>query len=221
MPEFPRSHLVIYAVAFAAIALLGARQLARGSGGGADAAAPEPVATISVDAGEAGEGAGGEELVVHVVGAVRRPGVYRMRAGARVEDAVRRAGGPGRQADLAGLNLAANVQDGRQIVVPRRGRAAVGGGDMGTSAAAAASGAGTPASNGGMGVGGTAPGSLVDLNTATLEQLDALDGVGPAIAQQILEFRESRGGFTSVEELGEIPGIGERRLASLRAQVTV
>src|ERR687898_819896 len=133
-------------------------------------------------------------------GAVRRPGVYRMPGGARVEAAVRRAGGPTRRADLGAVNLAAEVQDGRQILVPRR---APGGG-------VAAGVAPEPAE-----------GQPLNLNTATPEQLDTLSGVGPATAQKILDAREERGGFGSIEELGEIPGIGEARLATLREEATV
>jgi competence protein ComEA len=134
---------------------------------------------------------------VHVAGAVRRPGVYRMRPGARVNDAVRRAGGALPGADLAAVNLAAKVEDGRQVVVPER--------------VATGSVAGGPA----------APGVPLNLNTATLEQLDTLDGVGPATAQKILDFREEHGGFGSVEDLGQVPGIGDKRLAALREKVRV
>lgn len=199
MSGLPRSHLAAYAAAFALIALLGARQLARGEGareGPGPAAAP----AIRVEAG-----AGGGRLVVHVAGAVRRPGVYRLRAGARVDDAVRRAGGATAAADLTGLNLAAELQDGRQVVVPEQAVADAGRAD-GRS--------GDPA------LAQQAASGPLNLGTATLEQLDALDGVGPATAQKILDFRDEHGGFSSVEQLAEIPGIGEKRLASLREQVT-
>ena len=154
-----------------------------------------------------------EQVLVHVAGEVRRPGVYRLKDGMRIDDAVRLAGGPTRRADLGAVNLAAKIEDGRQVLVPRRAR---------TGGAARAGAAGTGAGAGGApdaaGAGGGAP---LNLNTATLEQLDTLDGVGPATAQKILDFREERGGFGSVEELGEIPGIGEKRLAALREAVTV
>ena len=138
---------------------------------------------------------------MHVAGAVREPGVYRMRAGARVDDAVGRAGGATPRADLTQVNLAAKVEDGRQIVVPRRVPAA----------ATGAGGSSSPAQ----------PGVPLNLNTATLEQLDELSGIGPATAQKILDYREEHGGFGSVEELGQVPGIGDVRLASLREQVRV
>ena len=131
------------------------------------------------------------ELTVHVAGAVRRPGVYRLPARARVVDAVRRAGGARRRADLAALNLAAKVEDGRQVLVPLRGAGGAAGGEV-------------------------AEGVPLNLNTATAEQLDELDGVGPAMAASILKYREEHGGFGSIEELGQVSGIGEKRLAALR-----
>jgi competence protein ComEA len=145
--------------------------------------------------------------VIHVAGAVRDPGVYRLRSGSRVDDAVQRAGGATRRADLGGLNLAAELEDGRQVLVPERAR---GGGAAGATAPGGGATAPEPA-----------PGQPLNLNTATLEQLDTLSGIGPLTAQKILDFREERGGFGSIEELGEIPGIGDKRLATLREEVTL
>jgi competence protein ComEA len=133
-------------------------------------------------------------LVVHVVGAVRRPGLYRLPDRSRIADAVARAGGATRRADLSAVNLAAPVADGVQVVVPVRAGSAAGG-------AAAAPGAST---------------GPVHLNTATLEQLDALPGVGPVTAQKILDYREQHGAFSSIDELDAIPGIGPARLEQLR-----
>ncbi len=186
------------ALCLAGAALVLVLGLGRLGGGGATGSAAAPPAGIAVS--EGAEEPGGGRSVVHVAGAVRRPGVYRMPAGARVEAAVRRAGGPTRRADLGAVNLAAEVQDGRQILVPRKGP---GGG-------VAAGVAPEPAE-----------GQPLNLNTATLEQLDTLSGVGPATAQKILDAREERGGFGSIEELGEIPGIGDARLATLREEATV
>jgi competence protein ComEA len=146
-------------------------------------------------------------VTVHVAGAVRRPGVYRLPAGARVNDALRRAGGARGRADLTAVNLAAKLEDGRQVLVPERAAPAAPGAGAGAGAAAGAD--------------ASAPGAPINLNTATLEQLDTLDGVGPGIAQRILDHREQHGGFTSVEELGEVPGIGAKRLATLTQLVTV
>lgn len=137
-------------------------------------------------------------LFVDVVGAVRRPGLYRLPDGSRVADAVSRAGGATRRADLSLVNLAAPLADGLQVVVPRR--------QSGSSGAAG---------------GSTTPAGPVHLNTATLEQLDVLPGIGPGLAQRILDHRQQIGGFGSVEELGDVPGIGEVRMAELRELVRV
>ena len=131
-------------------------------------------------------------VVVDVVGAVRQPGLYRLRQGARIADAIARAGGATRRAQLSLVNLAAPLADGVQIVVPARVPGAGGG-------AAAAQ-----------------PSGPVHLNTATLEDLDALPGIGPVTAQKILDFRQQHGAFSSVDELDAIPGIGPARLDQLR-----
>jgi competence protein ComEA len=139
-------------------------------------------------------------LVVHVVGAVRRPGLYRIADGARIADALRRAGGATRKADLSLVNLAAPVSDGTQIVVPRRAPPVAAGTEATSPGAAPASGP-------------------VHLNTATAEQLDELPGVGPVTAQKIVDYREQHGAFSSVDDLDAIPGIGPARLEQLRELV--
>jgi competence protein ComEA len=194
VPEIPPRQLAACGVAALAVVVLAAWHLSRDR---ADPGTSAPPAAIRVEDGAAGGGA----VMVHVAGAVREPGVYRMRPTARVDDAVGRAGGATRRADLSQVNLAAKVEDGRQVLVPEKVRAVAGG----TAPAAAP----------------TQPGAPLNLNTATLEQLDELDGIGPATAQSILDYREEHGGFGSVEELGEVPGIGDVRLASLREQVRV
>ena len=136
-------------------------------------------------------------LFVNVVGAVRRPGLYRLKDGSRVADAVTRAGGPTPKAQIELLNLAARVADGEQIVVPRRGLAVPAAGAAGATAAA----------------------GPVHLNSAMLEQLDALPGVGPVTAQKILDYRQQHGAFGSVDELDAISGIGPARLEDLRGLV--
>ncbi len=191
MPDTPRHVLFLWALGLLAVVLLGARYL-RGD--------DPPPAAAPIHVAEPG-GSASSRLIVHVAGAVRRPGVYRLAAGSRVFDAVRRAGGARRRADLAALNLAAKLEDGRQVLVPLRG-AAPPGAAGGTAAAAA-------------------EGQPLDLNTASAEQLDQLDGIGPGMAAAILKYRDQHGGFGSVDELGEVPGIGEKRLASLREQVRV
>jgi competence protein ComEA len=198
VPDLPPRQLAACGLALLAVLLLGAWTLSRGDAGAAGSAAPAPA--ISVQDERAGEGGGGG-VVVHVAGAVREPGVYRLRPGARVDDAVGRAGGASSRADLSQVNLAAEVEDGRQVLVPERIRAA--------------------ATAGGTATAPTAPEVPLNLNTATLEQLDELDGIGPTTAQQIIDFREAQGGFGSVEELDQVPGIGEITMASLRDKVRV
>ena len=213
MSDLDRPRLALYVALGLVVCLLGARYvLAQAS------PAPAPPADggrapAQGEGGDAGAGvrverAGGGRVTVHVAGAVRRPGVYRLAPGARVDDALRRAGGPRGRADLAAVNLAAKLEDGRQVLVPERASAA----PAHTAPAGAASAGGASAAAGG------AP---INLNTATLEQLDTLDGIGPGLAQRILDYREQHGGFTRVEELGEVPGIGAKRLATLTPLVTV
>lgn len=137
-------------------------------------------------------------LYVHVVGAVRRAGLFRLRDGSRVADAVARAGGPTRHADLAAVNLAAPLVDGQQVVVPRRG-------PPGTVPVVP----GTPGS-----------GAKVSLGSATLEQLDELPGIGPVTAQKIVDWRTTHGPFRSVDDLDDVPGIGPARIEQLRELVT-
>lgn len=147
------------------------------------------------------------EVVVHAAGAVARPGVYRLATGARVADLLDAAGGPAGGADLDRLNLAAPLRDGDRVFVPLAGEdvpSVVAGGGA-TSA----------------GEGDAAPVELIDLNTATLAELDTLPGVGPATAQAILEERDRRGGFSAVEDLLDVRGIGEAKLAGLRDLVRV
>ncbi len=150
-------------------------------------------------------------LTVHVAGQVTGPGVYAVPAAARVTDAIVAAGGPSAEADVEQLNLAARVTDGERIYVPKKGE---------TPPAAAPSGAASPPGAAGSGTAAAASGP-VDLNTATVEQLDALPGVGPATAAAILTYRSSHGRFRSVTELLEVPGIGPAKLEALRPRVKV
>ena len=142
------------------------------------------------------------KILVHVVGSVRRPGLYRFREGTRVADAVARAGGASRGAYLAGVNLAAPLVDGTQVLVPSRQKQAGGGG--------APTGSTSPA----------APAVKVSLSSATLEELDGLPGVGPVTAQKIVDYRTAHGPFASVDDLDAVPGIGPTRIEQLRDLVT-
>lgn len=169
----------------------------RSSAGQADEIAVEP---SSLDA----PGIEPAQVYVHVAGAVRHPGLYRLAAGARVVDAVAAAGGFTRTAEHAGVNLARPISDGEQLHVPRRGE---------TPQVTPVDGTGALESPG-------APG-LVNLNTADAATLETLPRIGPAIAARILEWREQNGRFTSVDDLLAVPGIGDKMLQNLRPKVTV
>lgn len=171
----------------ALLGLAGARLAGTGTATGPTRA--EPLAVVDSEAAPA------PRLVVHVVGAVRRPGLFRVREGARVADAIARAGGPGSKADLGAVNLAAPLVDGQQVVVPARLPPGV---------------APSPG----------APVGKVSLATATVEQLDELPGVGPVTAQKIVDWRASHGPLRSVDDLDAIPGIGPARIEQLRDLVT-
>ena len=199
MPPLPRSHLVAYLVAGAAVVLLGARWIQSSNGGGAGGRGA-PVRASAGDGVRVERPPGDGAAVVHVAGEVRRPGVSRVASGTRVEGAIRRAGGATRRGDLNALNLAAKVEDGRQVVVPRR-----------VAAGAAAAGGGA----------GVAAGAPVNLNTADLAQLDTLDGVGPATAQKIIDYRTEHGGFRSLEQLDDVSGFGPARMAALDGHVAL
>jgi competence protein ComEA len=147
-------------------------------------------------------------VVVDVAGKVRQPGLYRLPAGARVDDAIRRAGGPLHGVDLTSLNLAARLVDGQQILVGLPAAAP----PAGVGAASDGSGDGLPA--------GSGVGAPVSLNAASLDQLEALPGVGPVLAQHIVDWRVAHGGFGSIEQLDDVPGIGAVKFAALRPLVT-
>jgi competence protein ComEA len=197
VPELSLSRRQLLAGAAVAVVLLilAGRLLLRPG-----ASASVRVAPVVPAAAVASPSAAAKAVVVDVVGAVRRPGLYRLTEGARIADALDRAGGATPRAQLELVNLAAPIADGEQIVVPRRGAAA-------------------PTAAGGSGTASGTPTGPVHLNTATLEQLDALPGVGPVTAQKILDYRQEHGAFGSVDELDAIPGIGPARLGQLRELV--
>jgi competence protein ComEA len=163
-----------------------------------------PAALVAPDASPSGSAVAapaGSTIIVHVVGAVRSPGVYELPAGARGIDAVRAAGGLGPHADALAVNLARALVDGEQLIVPRVAAA--------SAEATEASGSGTSATD------------KVNINTADLAALDALPGIGPTIAQRIIDHREANGPFRTIEGLIDVSGIGEKTLADLEPFVTV
>lgn len=188
MSEISKPQLAVYVAAAIAIVLIGARYLSeRPQGTAQPSSQGERPAAVRLTHGSGGE------MVVDIAGAVRRPGVYHLPADSRVDDALRRAGGVRRDADITTLNRAAKLSDGRQVVVPSR--------SVSGSAGSAADGP-------------------LSLNAASPEQLDGLDGIGPGLAEKIIAYRQQNGGFGSVDELDRVPGIGAKRLAALREQLT-
>lgn len=155
-------------------------------------------------------------LLVHVLGEVQQPGVYELAAGSRVVDAVSAAGGLTPRADTGGMNLARKLTDGEQVYV-----AAVGETRPPSLDAPGQDGGAPGGGAGGTGGSSGAGGALVNLNTATATELETLPRIGPAMAQRILDYRTANGPFTSVDDLTEVPGIGDATLEGLRDLVTV
>jgi competence protein ComEA len=185
VPELSRSQLALYAVIAVAVLIVGAhwiRSSDSGSAGGTE---------LSFAADSSPSRDNGQDAVVHVAGAVRRPGVYRLPAGSRVTDAVKRAGGVAAGANQDAINLAARLSDGQQVVVPGSGATAA-----------------SPAAE---------PSGPISLGSATAAQLDGVEGIGPVTAQKIIEFRDQHGGLSSVEQLDQVDGIGPSTMRTLRS----
>ncbi len=198
MPQMSRARALAYSITILVVLVLGGR-FALGDADDGRSDAPLQTGTSAGSPGlQAATTPVASVLLVHVVGAVRRPGLYRLREGSRVADALRRAGGAKPRAALELVNLAAPVADGQQVLVPKQG-------DPLPAAGA------SPGSGGSPG----APAQKVHLNSASLDELDTLPGVGPVTAQEILDYRTEHGAFQSVDELDAVPGIGPTRLAEL------
>jgi competence protein ComEA len=201
VPHFTRSQLLVYGAVAVVLLLLGARWIR----GADERGSPPGDVAFAAESGGGGDAVGGggsfelegggDDVVVHVAGAVRDPGVYHLPSGSRVADAVDRAGGVAAGALPDGINLAARLADGQQIQVPAKvqGVAAVPAGDE--------------------------TDGPISLGSATLEQLDSIEGIGPVTAQNILDFRDERGGLASIDELDELSGIGPATMESLRARL--
>jgi competence protein ComEA len=219
--SFSRKQLLVYVALGIIVVAIGARFLLSN---GSDAEGQQAGGVVLAASPEAPSPSGAPtpaEVVVDVCGAVVRPGVYRLSPEARVCDAVDLAGGATAKAELSAVNLAARLVDGQQIVIPEKG-APAGAGAGATPGGEPSAGGGEPAAGGEPSSGGQSGGSMpVNLNTATLEQLDALSGVGPATAQKIIDFREANGGFSSVEQLLDVSGIGDAKFAALKDLVTI
>jgi competence protein ComEA len=204
MPELSRTQVAVYGAIAVALLFVGARAVRGEGGGGSDSGYTSSYDDYSSDSGREDDAEsesnfsveeGGSDVVVDVTGAVQKPGVYRMPAGSRVNDAVKRAGGATAKAAVDSINLAARLADGQQVVVPEDGpdpaAVAVGDGEEGP----------------------------ISLSTATAAELDTIDGIGPVTAEDIIDFREEHGGLSSVDQLDQISGIGPATMEALRERL--
>jgi len=199
-----RSQIVLYAAAGIALLLVGARWMSAPADGSAQAQGVQfssPAASSGSQGGVSSGAIGGEDVVVDVTGAVSDAGVYRLPAGSRVDDALKRAGGATAGADVEHINLAARLTDGQQVAVPKR---------VSVPAAAAPSPGSDPTAS------ASAP---ISLSSATVADLDTIDGIGPVTAQDIIDFRDQHGGIGSIDDLDQISGIGPATMEALRARL--
>ena len=198
MGSLSRSQLLVYGAVAVVLLLVGARWIRSGDNAQGDSAGGVTYADSSNGAGSGGalavDAAGGTDVVVDVAGAVADPGVYRLPAGTRVNDAVQRAGGATAGAEIDALNLAARLTDGQQIIIP----------------------AGPAIAGGATAADSEAP---INVGTASVDDLDTIEGIGPVTAQKILEFRDQHGGISSVDQLDQIDGIGPATMDTLRSRL--
>jgi competence protein ComEA len=202
MHDLSRTQVAVYGAIAVALLFVGARAVRGESGGEAGSGYTSSYDDYGSESESGSEEdvaveEGGTDVVVDVTGAVRKPGVYRMPAGSRVNDAVKRAGGATGKASLDSINLAARLADGQQVVVPEEGPAGA-----------------PPAA-----VGAEAEEGPISLSTATAAELDTIDGIGPVTAEDIIKFREEHGGLSSVDQLDQISGIGPATMESLRERL--
>jgi competence protein ComEA len=205
MPSLSRSQLVVYGAVAVVLLLVGARWIRSGDASGAPAGEVSYAGSTSSGSGDSSgglsvESQGGTDVVVDVAGAVADPGVYRMPAGSRVNDAVQRAGGATARASVESINLAARLTDGQQVVVPEKVK--------GSSATVSSAGTATGE-----------PTGPISLGSATVDELDTVEGIGPVTAQKIVEFRDQHGGVSSVDQLDQIDGIGPATMETLRSDL--
>jgi competence protein ComEA len=232
--QLSRRQIVAYVAVAAVVVAVGVRYVIAPRVAGPSGGEPLVLSSVAPDGGTSvtsGSAAGSSgpaasssaspaaEAVVYVCGAVRSPGVVRLPKGSRVADALELAGGATARAELAAVNLAALVADGQQILVPER--AALGASSSGAVGLAPAAGAAAGGSAAGAGAGAAVTGGPVNINTASLEQLDTLQGIGPSTAQKIIDYRTANGPFATIDDLKNVSSIGDAKFAAVKDSITV
>ena len=205
MPRPVLLGVICCALAVVVIAALGVASTARGDFiVDYSASSPSAANEDEIDNVEASESSAASSCFVYVAGAVKNPGVYKLQAGSRVDDAVKAAGGMSRKADSSAVNLARVIVDGEQITIPEKGSTS----NVGMTLSSAAN---TASESSGK----------VNINTATSEELESLPGIGEVTAQKIISNRESEGAFASTEDLKRVSGIGDKKYEALADLITV